>query len=180
MDLWEGEGVRRRRRAEWEGMGRRRRAQGEREREKRDSLCKYFNIPTSFSIQWLTKKFIPCVVSLWIALFLSLSLPIYQSLSRKRAIALHYLSIYLKPDWHASIYLSIFYQSISFTLNMMDMAAKAMRLWIPLPTSWTENRKDKALFVFQNTAGYLGRKKFTRCSITLVRSAVITKIQGVH
>jgi hypothetical protein len=38
---------------------------------------------------------------------------------------------------------------------MTDMAEKAMRFWMALPTSCSENRKESALFVFQNTAGYL-------------------------
>ena len=42
-----------------------------------------------------------------------------------------------------------------FTLYMMDMAEKAIRFWSPLPMSWTEKRNAIALFVFQNTAGYL-------------------------
>ena len=41
------------------------------------------------------------------------------------------------------------------TLYMMDMAEKAIRFWSPLPMSWTEKRNAIALFVFQNTAGYL-------------------------
>ena len=41
------------------------------------------------------------------------------------------------------------------TLYMMDMAEKAIRFWSPLPMSWMEKRKAIALFVFQNTAGYL-------------------------
>ena len=42
-----------------------------------------------------------------------------------------------------------------FTLYMIDMAEKAIRFWSPLPISWTEKRNAIALFVFQNTAGYL-------------------------
>jgi hypothetical protein len=38
---------------------------------------------------------------------------------------------------------------------MTDMAEKAMRFWMALPTSCSEKRKESALFVFQNTAGYL-------------------------
>ncbi len=40
-------------------------------------------------------------------------------------------------------------------MYMTDMAEKAMRFWMALPTSCSEKRKESALFVFQNTAGYL-------------------------
>ena len=48
-----------------------------------------------------------------------------------------------------------FWGPITCTLYMMDMAEKAIRFCSPFPINCIEKRKEMALLVFQNTAGYL-------------------------